>query len=363
MYLKKILMLSTHKVNLFSFLLYFSLSPSIMALPVVSEKIIFLNEDGKHYVRYDTTRTNHKSYDIWFKKEKKRQPEQHLKDYLYLYPNEHQWDRKTQPGYDLMKIASGSYATLVQGKLNNTEIKVGKDGVYTYTNWDGKTQTTDNHYGIWNKPDIFSHLVYAWVFPRNFNIISYKANRKGKWVKRSNTITYYGSNVNDLVFTIKYQPQSNPVFRELAKVLNKQKQVQLKQDARGVKITLAATLLFSSGSSGLSDKGKSVLRRLSKALSKRKDIKIIVEGHSDNISIKGELVNKYKTNWELSSMRSLTVLHYMADHNISESRLEARAHGSNRPISTNKTGQGRAKNRRIEIVIKTNTEAVNQLTH
>ncbi len=332
--------------------LYFFLLSSAMALPVVSEKIIFLNEDGKNYVRYDTTRTDHKSYDIWFKKDKDKKLEQHLKDFLYLYPNEHKWNSTTQPGYDLMQIASGSYATLVQDKLvNNAEINIGDDGIYTYSNWDGKTKTPDNHYGIWNKPDVFSHLVYAWVFPRNFNIVSYKANRKGKWVKRNNTITYYGNKVNDLVFTIKYQPRSNPIYRELLKALNQQKQVQLEQDTKGVKITLATTLLFSSGSSELSRKGKSILRRLAYALSKRDDIKIIIEGHTDNISIKGELLNKYKTNWELSATRSLTVLHYIADHKVAESQLEARAHGSNEPIASNDTLQGRAKNRRIEIVI------------
>ena len=332
--------------------LYFCLLSPAMALPVVSEKIIFLNEDGKHYVRYDTTRTEHHSYDIWFKKEKKQPLEQHLKDFLYLYPNEHQWDSTTHQNYDLMKIASGSYATLVQGELiKNTEINIGDDGVYTYSNWDGKTRTPDNHYGIWNKPDIFSHLVYAWVFPRNFNIISYKANRKGKWVKRNNTITYYGNKVNDLVFTIKYQPRSNPMYRELVKALNQQKQVQLEQNTKGVKITLATTLLFSSGSSALSRGGKSILRSLANTLSRRNDIKIIIMGHSDNVSIKGELVNKYKTNWELSATRSLTVLHYIADHNVAESQLEARAHGSNQPIASNDTQKGRAKNRRIEIMI------------
>ena len=141
------------------------------------------------------------------------------------------------------------------------------------------------------------------------------------------------------------------MYKELAEALKKQKQVQLEQDSRGVKITLAATLLFSSGSSELSDKGKSVLKRLSYALSRRNDLKIIIEGHSDNVFIKGNLAKKYKSNWELSATRSLTVLHYIAAHNIPESQLEARAHGSNRPIASNNNQQGRAKNRRIEIVI------------
>ena len=346
------MMLNAKKLNLKLFSLYFCLLPSAMAAPVVSEKIIFLNEDGISYVRYDTTRTDHKSYDIWFKKEKVKIPEQHLKNFLYLYPNEHEWDSKTQSAYDLMKLASGSYATLVQGRLvNNTELNFGNDGIYTYTNWDGKSRTSENHYGIWNKPDSFSHLVYAWVFPHNFNIISYKANRKGDWVKRNNTITYYGKNVNDLVFTIKYQPRSNLIYKKLVKALQQQKQVQLEQDSKGVKITLAATVLFSSGKSELRAGGKAILRTLSNALSKHKDIKIIIEGHSDNVSIKGGLVKKYKSNWELSSARSLTVLHYIAAHDVAESQLEARAHASNQPLATNDSKQGRAKNRRIEIVI------------
>ncbi|NOQ88112.1 MAG: OmpA family protein [Gammaproteobacteria bacterium] len=345
------------KIKLFTLtVIFLCFQSSALALSVISEKITFLNENGIDYVRYDTTRTSHHSYDIWFKKEKGQLPEQHLKDYLYLYPNQYQWDSTMQPGHDLLRIASGSYATLVQSKLKKgSDIRIGDDGVYTYSNWDGKTIGADNHYGIWNKPDHFSQLVYAWVFPENFNIISYQANRGGKWVKRNNTITYYGKDVNDLVFTIKYQPRSNTMFRDLVKLLNQQQQeqqqIQLEQSAKGVKITLAATVLFASGSSELSHSGRMILQRVARALSKRNDIKVIVEGHSDNNSIKGSLEKKFKTNWELSAMRSLNVLHYMAENNIPESRLESRAYGSTRPIASNASVQGRAQNRRIEIVI------------
>ena len=342
--------------SLLATLLYCCFLSSAQALQVISEKIIFLNDDGKNYVRYDTTRTSSPSYEIWFKKENSLLPEQYLKDYLYIYPNDYKWDTTTHAAYDLMKISSGSYATLIQGELHNkTELNVGNDGVYTYTNWDGKTRMADNHFGIWNKPDEFTQMVYAWVFPQNFNIISYESNRKGKWVKRNNTITYYGEKVNDLVFVIKYQPQTNTMYKELLKVITDkeqaQEQIQLKQDAQGVKITLAATVLFPSGSSQLSADGGAILQRLARALSKRDDINIVIEGHSDNIPITGGLAKKYKTNWELSSARSLTVLHYIADHDVQESRLESRALGHLRPIASNDTEQGRSKNRRIEIIV------------
>jgi len=319
---------------------------------VISEKIIFLNEDGKNYVRYDTLRTGHPSYDIWFEKGHEKNPVQHLKDYLYVYPDKHHWDSKSQKEYDLLKIASGTYATLVQNKLiDNVDLTIDKNGVYTYKNWDGKTRTPENNYGIWNKPGNFSQLVYAWVFPRNFNVISYESNRPGKWVKRNNTVTYYGNNVNDLVFTIKYQPRSNDLYRELIKTLDELEQIQLEQNTKSVKITLAATVLFSSGSSDLSKQGKRILAKVSKALISSKNLRIIIEGHTDNVPITGKLRKKYKSNWELSSIRSLNVLHYMEEQKIPENRLESRALGSTKPVASNKNKRERSKNRRIEILL------------
>ena len=350
--------------SLFTIVLSYCFISPVFAQDVISEKIFFLNEDGEAYVRYDTTRTNNSSYDIWFSKENTLHPENNLQNYLYVYPDNYTWDTRSQSNHDLMKINSGSYATLIQGRLNTgAEVTISKDGVYTYQNWDGVSRMANNHYGIWNSPDDFSQLIYAWVLPQNFNILSYEANREGKWVKRNNTITYYGENVNDLAFTIKYQPRSSSMYKELVNAINDKQQkiddkkIQFEQSSKGLKITLAATVLFSSGSSQLSKNGTAILYRLSQALSNRNNLNIIIEGHSDNVAIKGDLAKKYKSNWELSSTRSLTVLHYMAEHGVNESRLESRAHGALKPIASNQTKQGRSKNRRIEIVlVSTNKE-------
>ncbi|MCW8934046.1 MAG: OmpA family protein [Gammaproteobacteria bacterium] len=346
-------LLSLHWLKISGFIVLLAgFQTACLSQSVISEKIIFLNEDGKNYVRYDTLRTGHPSYDIWFEKGQQKTPAQHLKDYLYVYPDKYRWDSKSQEKYDLLKIASGTYATLVQNKLiDNVDLKIDKDGVYTYKNWDGKTTTPENNYGIWNKPENFSQLVYAWVFPQNFNVISYKSNRPGKWVKRNNTITYYGNNVNDLVFTIKYQPRSNNLYRELVKALDELEQIQLEQNTKSVRITLAATVLFSSGSGELSQQGKRILEKVSKALVNSNNLRIIIEGHTDNIPITGKLRKKYKSNWELSSTRSLNVLHYMTEQKIPEHRLESRALGSTKPVASNKNQQDRSKNRRIEILL------------
>ncbi|MCK5335751.1 MAG: OmpA family protein [Gammaproteobacteria bacterium] len=342
---------SSAQFVLFVFLM-FGIQGISLSQSVVSEKIIFLNEDGINYVHYDTVRTSRSSYYIWFKKGQVTSPEEHLKDYLYVYPDQYQWDVNLQKEYDLFKIASGNYASLVQSKLvNGADLWVDKDGIYTYSNWDGKTQTPENNYGIWNQPENFTQLVYTWVFPRNFNVISHEANQPGKWVKRNNTITYYGNNVNNLVFVIKYQPRSNSLYKELVKALDELDKIQLQQDTKSIKITLAATVLFSSGSSDLSERGKAILARLSKALLQSKGLKIIIEGHTDNVPISGVLLKKYKSNWELSSIRSLNVLHYMAEQKLPESLFESRALGSTKPVSSNANLHERSKNRRIEILL------------
>lgn len=320
------------------------------AASVIKEKIIFLKEDGLHYLGYETVRTSYSSYDLNFFKVKGRKPEDHLKGFFYIYPNEYKWDSTSKRQYDLLQFEQGSWATLVQENLGES-LTVEENGTFVYKNWNGKTKTPEGHFGEWNTPDNFSQFVYVWVFPQNFDVIEYRCNHEGDWVKRHNTITYYGKDVNDLVFVIEYRLKTQKTYDALAKTLAGQKQVQLKQQNQGVKVTVGATVLFPSGKSDLTGEGKVLLTKVITALEERGGVDIIIEGHTNNVPITGELARVYPTNWELSAARSLTVLHYLAEKGIPESRLEARAFGEQRPIASNKTEEGRARNRRIELMI------------
>ncbi|MBN1913294.1 MAG: OmpA family protein [Candidatus Omnitrophica bacterium] len=74
-----------------------------------------------------------------------------------------------------------------------------------------------------------------------------------------------------------------------------------------------------------------------------------IEGHTDNVPIKH---SGWKSNWELSTARSLSVLHYLADNKgISPERLSSIGYGEYHPVATNATSEGRKMNRRVEIII------------
>ncbi|MBT9439554.1 MAG: OmpA family protein, partial [Desulfobacterales bacterium] len=256
-------------------------------------------------------------------------------------------------GYTLLKLPGKSFASLERIDLE-AGLQVTEDGVYNFNNCQDKVKTPDGHYGLWNSPGNFKKIAYSWVFPINLEPSEYKANRRGQWIRRHNTITYYGSNVNDLEFQITYRPSSHAIYEALRKKLADEKLVELTQKATGVKITMAATVLYPSGIAVLSDRGKSVLSKVAKTLKDRKNLNIIVEGHTDNVPISPKLSSTFATNWELASARSINIIHFLVEKGIEESRFGSGAFSFQRPIASNETEEGKAKNRRIELLIEEN---------
>lgn len=297
-------------------------------------------------------RTDYSNYNMWFRNREGCETEDYVKDFLYIYPNEYTWDTVSKNGYTLLKMPGRSFASLERVELE-AGLQVTEEGVYHFSNCRDKAKTPDGHYGLWNSPDNFENIAYSWVFPANLEPVEYQSNREGEWVRRHNTITYYGSNVNDLEFEITYRPSSHATYEALSKKLTDE-QVEIAQEPTGIKITVAATVLYPTGVAVLSDRGKSVLRKVAETLKDRKNVNIIVEGHTDNVPISPELSSTFSTNWELASARSINIVHFLVEKGIEESRFESRAFSFQRPIASNETEEGKAKNRRIELLIEEN---------
>jgi len=125
--------------------------------------------------------------------------------------------------------------------------------------------------------------------------------------------------------------------------------VQYKFDQRGLVVSIVTDdVLFDLGSANLRPEGQAVLDGLAPALNNLPN-QIAVEGHTDNIPI---ATGQYPSNWELSTARATTVLRYLADvRGLPQNRLSAAGYADQRPTASNDTPEGRAKNRRVEIVV------------
>ena len=146
--------------------------------------------------------------------------------------------------------------------------------------------------------------------------------------------------------------QMEDTKRLLEKKLKSQirdKSVSLKMDDQGLVIILSDDILFDSGKADIKPEAYPVLDNVASVIkSKVPDKNIGVSGHTDNVPIK---YSNWKSNWELSTARATNVLHYLEEKGVSPDRLSAIGYGQHRPIDSNKTAEGRAKNRRVEIVI------------
>jgi chemotaxis protein MotB len=116
-------------------------------------------------------------------------------------------------------------------------------------------------------------------------------------------------------------------------------------------VNMVDAILFDSGRAEVKPEGLVVLGKVIEILKSVNDKAIRIEGHTDAIPISGSLAQRYPTNWELSAARAINVARYLQKQAINPGQLSAAGFGEFKPVADNATVEGRAKNRRIEIVL------------
>ena len=126
-----------------------------------------------------------------------------------------------------------------------------------------------------------------------------------------------------------------------------------------VYVSMSDKLLFKSGSAAIETKGLEAIKVLADVLEKNGDIDILVEGHTDNIPIKTAI---YGDNWDLSVARATSIVRILTnDYKITPTRLTASGKGEFSPRTSNATPEGRAGNRRTEIILSPKLDEIMKL--
>jgi chemotaxis protein MotB len=126
-----------------------------------------------------------------------------------------------------------------------------------------------------------------------------------------------------------------------------------------VYVSLEEKLLFKSGSDVVDPKGKDALKSLVNVLKNTKEVSVMVEGHTDNVPIH---TAGFQDNWELSTARATSILRIMtADFGFNPYKITASGRANFYPVKSNKTPQGRASNRRTEIILSPDLKDVYSL--
>ncbi|MBN2096961.1 MAG: OmpA family protein [Candidatus Omnitrophica bacterium] len=147
---------------------------------------------------------------------------------------------------------------------------------------------------------------------------------------------------------LKLQNAYNALEKSLRKEID-EKKVKLGLEEKGLVITFVDNVLFDAGKAKLRVDSYSILDKVARVCRQNvRDRQIGIEGHTDNQPIK---YSGWKSNWELSTARATSVLHYLIQKDISPERLSATGYGEFHPVASNETAEGKQENRRVEIVI------------
>ena len=129
-------------------------------------------------------------------------------------------------------------------------------------------------------------------------------------------------------------------------------EVQIRRMKDRLSVNLVDKILFDSGKASVKPTGIKILRKVGAELAKIQGKRIQIEGHTDNVPIGGRLKEKFPSNWELSASRALAVVRILqTDVGIDPTLLSSAGYGEYQPAVSNETSEGKADNRRIEIVL------------
>lgn len=129
-------------------------------------------------------------------------------------------------------------------------------------------------------------------------------------------------------------------------------QIQITQLQDKLSVNIVEKILFDTGKAEIKPEGKNVLSRVAMILKEISGQQIRIEGHTDNVPIGRELQKTYPSNWELSTARATNVVRFLVEtHDLDPKAISATGYSEFHPVETNTTVEGKAKNRRIEIVV------------
>lgn len=127
-----------------------------------------------------------------------------------------------------------------------------------------------------------------------------------------------------------------------------------------VYVSMENKLLFQSGSWAVGSEGRTAVTQLGKVLADNPDIAVLIEGHTDNVPYTGN--SQLSGNWDLSTKRATAIVKILKENqDINAENLTAAGRGEHAPIATNDTPEGRAKNRRIEVILTPKLDEITKL--
>ena len=150
---------------------------------------------------------------------------------------------------------------------------------------------------------------------------------------------------------VREQSEAFTRMQQAMKAELESKQVALKELEGKLTLTMVEAILFDSGKAEVKQEGRDALQKVADVLKTVEGQEIVVAGYTDNVQIGERLAKVYPSNWELSAARAISVVKILVSDGVNPENISAAGYGEFRPVADNDTQEGRAQNRRMEIIL------------
>lgn len=289
---------------------------------LVREDILYIKPNVQDYLLYTTTRSHYRSFSKILPK-----TTDIAKKYLYINPEKYSINET--PTYKKIMFPTGNFALMSEESFTERELQVDKEGIFIFK-FDSVARLGGKHYGLSTTARYYKQLTYVWVLPEDYEFVDYSCNKPGKWVKRGNTLAYFGYQVNNVVPKIRFRPVL-PVTLENVKSLLYEVNSQgmaVTSNKKGVQINFRRGVLFDNGSTIISSLGQNILSRLAKTLQASVKVRLALA-----VPVRG---GGNAASWMLASERGRVMIEQLISRGINPERIEINTFG----VKTSETRKG-----------------------
>lgn len=289
---------------------------------LVREDILYIKPNAQDYLLYTTTRSNYGSFSKLIPKSTDI-----AKKYLYINPAKYSVSETSND--KRIVFPTGNFALMSEESFTEKELQVDKEGVFTFR-FDSIPRLGKKHYGLSTTARYYKQLTYVWVLPEDYEFVDYSCNKPGQWVKRGNTLAYFGYQVNDVLPKIRFRPVLPITLANVKSLLYEvnSQGMAVTSNSQGVQINFRRGVLFDKGTTVISSLGQNILARLAKTLQTSVKVRLALA-----VPVRG---GGNAGSWMLASERGRIMVEQLISRGINPDRIEINTFG----IKTSQTRKG-----------------------
>ncbi|WP_299456928.1 hypothetical protein [uncultured Microscilla sp.] len=280
---------------------------------LVREDILYIKPNAQDYLLYTTTRSNFGTFSKILPKSTNI-----TKKYLYINPEKYTVGENSR--YKRIVFPTGNFALISEERFTDKELKVNKEGIFTFR-FDSIPRLGGRHYGLSTTVRYYKQLTYVWVLPEDYEFVDYSCNKPGQWVKKGNTLAYFGYKVNDVLPKIRFRPVLQVTLGNVKSLLYEvnSKGMAVTSNSKGVQINFRRGVLFTKGTTAISSLGQNILVRLAKTLKSSVKVRLAIAVPVRNGIDAGR--------WMLAAARGRTMVEQLINRGIDPARIEVNTFG------------------------------------